>query len=328
MILIIVIIIITVLVVTVVLLKKKKDCSSCIGKSCSQNSDCQESYCDTDTCLEGKCCSADCTGKNCNQINSCGQSCSKCGFGQKCVNEDCCTPLCPPNTCSGDTCGGNCSCDQGYTCVTAPDGTKSCCKPPDCSTGFCGSNECGSCNNVYCSGECCRSNKCVYKDICNSEFGKILKNSWAKFCDTCNNPTTIKCNLTLPQFYPGSFIPIGGTLDCTSDTCNGININGTTQFDPGASYYDFNILEGKIMPNYIGNYCKDENGTCNRTCVCLNNADCQMYGCDTCIGGFVSKFSNLNLKISRYLFIISTLSIVSQTFFVIFTSSSRSSNSL
>jgi len=275
------------IVVAVMLLKKKRGCS-CLGKSCKTDTDCA-SCCDTTTCLNGKCCSTDCSRKSCDQNNSCGQSCqSNCSLGQTCFQGNCCTPNCAPNTCSGDGCGGDCKCDTGYTCVTDSHGVKSCCKAPDCSSGFCGTTPCGSCkcNDDYCTGGCCKLGTCTYKDICknNPNFGKILGSNWAKFCNTCNDPED-HCDLILPQFYRGSFIPTSGTIKCSS--CQRNNVPDTA-IDNGASYYDYDKTQSKIVPYFISNYCgKNDEGVCDgKTCTCITDADCVARGCTTCLGGF------------------------------------------
>lgn len=276
----------------ILLLKKKNNSCSCLGKVCKTDNDCLGSTCcDTNTCQNGKCCSTDCTGKSCSQSNSCGQSCSKyiCGVGEVCFEGNCCQPECAPNTCGGDGCGGQCSCEPGYTCITDSQGIKTCCKPPDCSSGFCGTTPCGSCScmNDYCESSvgCCVSGNCKYKDICkaNSNFGKILGNSWAKFCDTCSSPLD-HCELVQPQFYPGSFIPKSGILRCSSCKDNNVPDVEIDQ-DAPASYYDYDISQNKIVPSFIGNYCKDSLGKCDGSCVCLTDQDCAVYGCVTCLGG-------------------------------------------
>jgi len=276
----------------IVALSRKKSNCSCLNKKCTVDQDCLGSCCDTNVCIQGKCCSTDCSNKSCAQNNSCGQSCSQyvCGEGQACFEGNCCSPVCPSNSCGGDGCGGECKCDPGYTCVTDDQGVKTCCKPPDCTTGYCGSTACGSCscNDDYCGPEgCCESDQCTYTDICNKnpEFSGILANSWAKFCGTCKNPGD-QCNLILPQFYDGSFVPNSGTIQCLSCQGNTIPPGNYTEIDPVYSDYEYDPKQNKIVGRIIGNYCKDSNGKCNGSCVCLTDSDCKAYGCSVCTGGF------------------------------------------
>jgi hypothetical protein len=272
-------------IVSVVIFLVLKKSSSCLGKSCSSSSDCCSSSPD---CINGKCCSTDCKGKNCSENNSCGQSCTPavCGSFQECLNGNCCTPNCDPNTCGDNGCGGSCECDEGYNCIVSDDGVKSCCKAPDCSSGFCGDTNCGSCKcvDVYCANGCCQNSSCVYEDICNSNpnFTGILKNSWARFCNSCTSAND-HCKLISPQFFPGSFVPKSGTIQCTS--CTGKSIPDVN-IDGVASYYEYDANKNTIDPVYNSGYCKDSSGKCNSTCVCITDGDCKAYGCNSCLGGY------------------------------------------
>lgn len=274
--------------ITIFVARRKNQNCSCLGKTCKTDSDCLTPCCDTNSCVNGKCCSNDCSGKNCSQQNTCGQQCS-CPAGQVCFQGNCCQPHCQPNTCGDDGCGGSCSCDPGSSCITDSQGVKTCCTPPDCKSGFCGTTACGSCKcrDVYCGGEnaCCEDGKCSYEDICkkNSDFAKILGNSWAKLCQTCTDPLD-HCTLTSPDFYPDSFIPKSGTISCTK--CQGENVTDTIQIDGESAYYDYDPVRKKFISYLPSNYCKDSSGKCNGTCVCLTDADCKVYGCSSCEAGF------------------------------------------
>jgi len=267
---------------TYYLLKSKPVLCSCVGKSCSQNSDCGDDCC---VCYNGKCCQPNCENKTCSQDNGCGQPCG-CSPPNKCVNGKCCAEQCDGIVCGkGTMCdGGSCECDSTQVCYNGI-----CCTPKICQgTDFCGDPGCGlpSCNCNTRVGQCV-GNTCQYNNICNlsNPTDKANMALWAKFCDSCNS-----CNFTQATFNGDAIIPSFGTINC--DRCQ----------IPGTTKWNSNINEVSIDPTILW-YSVDSTGQiaagpkqtskgCNNLgcsdCFCQTNADCQRWGCTTCLSGVCS----------------------------------------
>lgn len=293
MLLVIIIVLITILGISgIIYLTKRKRCT-CIGKPCGSEDGCGNKCCDptkNQKCVNGKCCDNSCDGLTCGDKTGCGESCEKimCGQDGICHNGSCCwQTTCEPGSCRME-CGKPCPCphEPGQPEPVCIDGE--CCTPPDCSTGICNNeSKCGkkcTCNNDYCQGGCCQDGQCVYKDICNppdKTFKGFLHNNWGKFCDSCLN-----CELKLPQWVEvngvKSMAPISGTLSCESckDNDNKFVSVDPIEIERKPQYYEND--NGKIVPGpYDDNYCKEQG--CDN-CVCLNDADCQRWGCSKCVG--------------------------------------------
>ena len=229
-----------------------------------------------------------CSGKTCDEEDGCGNSClsSVCNIGEKCFEKNCCTPICENNSCGDDGCGGICNCPNGYICKN-----RECVEPPDCKSGICGDFPGGSCkcNDRYCSETCCKEGICRYDDICNSRVRNILGPTWAKFCNSCNNTEKCgapSCSLLNPIFEGDTIFPSSGEISCTAcgETCESQNV----EINKKASYYEYDEETKKIEPRFIDNYCKDDNGKCNQSCLCITDDDCTRLGCKNCIGGYCS----------------------------------------
>jgi len=286
------------IVVFVAILKNKKKCS-CIGKACGADDGCGNQCCDAtqnQKCVNGKCCDNSCDGLTCKDKTGCGESCEKilCPSGGICQSDGTCCyqSNCPIGSCQLQ-CGKPCPCpNEGDVCV---DGQ--CCTPDDCSTGICDTDvKCGkkcTCNNDYClEDSCCQSKQCVYNDICDSMgegLDTMFADTWGRFCKEGTVPTQktcLNCSLVLPTWleYKGSkaLVPMSGTIHCEKcqDSSGKYVDADPVEIDKGAFYYE--NQGGVITPGPIDQeYCKNEG--CGN-CQCHNDADCQRWGCNKCVG--------------------------------------------
>jgi len=268
----------------------KKNCT-CIGKECSADDGCGNKCCNGTTKCgpDGKCCSTDCTGKACDENNGCDDSCNFCSDDQECKEGNCQNKLVH---CSEFSCDDSCKCPAGKICYE-----HKCCTPDDCSTGMCGGEgKCGmppcSCNDRYCgsgrikTGNCCRSGKCNYEDICESPASYLLSETWGKFCqrkDVTNPRANFckKCKLENAIFSDDSLLPISGQITCESCTAGGIEY-GTQKIDidPSAGAYIVSN-SGQIISQ-----AKSKENCSNYPCEI--DEDCTHLGCKNCIGGVCS----------------------------------------
>ena len=112
---------------------------SCVGESCSIDSDCapSESCCSDDTCA------TTCVGKWCT-------SDSDCATAESCCSDYTCATTCVGKWCTSDyQCATGESCCSDYTCATTCVG-KSCTSDSDCATGECCDDTCktGDCDVI------------------------------------------------------------------------------------------------------------------------------------------------------------------------------------
>lgn len=281
------------------LAKGKKSCS-CIGKPCGETDGCGNQCCDPSkgqSCDQktGLCCDNTC--ETCKGVSGCGIPCEKIKCCENCVCDDtgsCCSmETCQPGSCERK-CGQRCKCpsEPGHPQPICDTSTDKCCTPDDCSTGICDNDPpCGSkctCNDNYCSDGCCQDNQCVYNNICVAPQDKMFKDfltqNWGRFCEpshtgglnVCKN-----CSLELPTWIDvdgnKSMAPTGGTLKCECLGNQGYKPT-SIKIEKGVQYYE--NVNGELQPGPNDEqYCKTIG--CDN-CTCLNDADCQRWGCTRC----------------------------------------------
>lgn len=213
------------------------ECDRCeVGKSCTQNSDCESAF-----CTRGKCAEPSCSDGHQNQDETdedCGGSCSaKCERGQGCVTgSDCTTAYCTSEDVCGDHCesgrresdesdidcgGSSCDpCENNRRCLVPTDCvsgicSNNACVPPSCDDGFKNQNE----SDIDCGGVCAAAQPCAVGKRCveASDCSTYICGSNGK----CSNDITIPVsdviddmedlNLSIAQIGGrlGNWYPIG-----------------------------------------------------------------------------------------------------------------------